>query len=822
MSTFDTLQKHRILNCGDMKKDGKENPNITGEPIFKQAANFITGRHCEIDGKNFDELKSIINYELLEHVKKYCFGTLLPIPEDKVPDNELENITFINKNSRKVVPINVTNAFIDAAMDPSKYFIANTINICETPASNIDPGSRTKTENFYPDISANYPLDSYGFKVGSQFNYRKNMDKDDYKYIEIILDSNNYFKGLVNREGEIGDKYSVCLAGTVYTQNNSGSYSDIFENLFQGNTKKNTYIEKNKTTNNDEITKLCTLLIFFKELGDTTQPIVISQLFDKKKLFESDNTCLLTIDTILACRCALLNVPYLLNSSSIITYYAAIEEAKYIKNMKLSEIQKTKTHNEAIIKEYENLLDIIKRESNKIMIKGAEYSVTKKVKTRFNDIIECIRKANLFLDQLKQYLESGFITPILSSIGLKTDYEELTTISFEMFRNIVQSLQAQSIFVYRGKKRAIISGKYYVFPQKLLIEKQFFTWDNDCFDSIIFQDGVANYISVSSRDKDQTGGTKEIDGVDFQDNEYNKLYCYSLLYPYIYCNPYLLPYILKNEGQELIDFLNQIIGNILLPDYNDIISKSISDDEINNLYSEELLYYLDDNNKLPNMEKEIDNYEIYTDKLLEKLDYFVNPENNQDISVLLEAKLEDAPAPAASFSQDIPAPAASPPAASAPAASPILTVQTDMDIDTLPAPAASSSQDIPAPAASPPAASPPAASPPAASPILTVQTDMDIDTSPPPQTPPPPQSPPPPQTPISRIAKRISRYNPYSRKGGKKTKNKNKKVINKKTKKKYKSKSKIVYKKKNTKKRISKKKKINKKVKNTKKKKNKN
>ena len=518
---------------------------------------------------------------------------------------------------------------------------------------------------------------------------------------------------------------------------------------------------------------LCTLLIFFKELGDTTQPIVISQLFGKKKVIEPDNTCLLTIDTILACRCALLNVPYLLNSSSIITYYTAIDEANYKKNMKLSEIQKTMMHNGFVIKEYEELLNIIKRKSNKIMIKGAEYSVTKKVIKRFENIIKCIGNANLFLDHLKQYLESGIITTILSSIGLKSDYKELTETSVELFRYIVQSLQALSIFVYRGKTRAIISGKYYVFPKKLLIKKQFFTWDKDCFDSIIFQDGVANYISVSSRDKDQTGGTKEIGGVDFQDNEYNKLYCYSLLYPYIYCNPYLLPYILKKKEQELIDFLNKIIGNILLPDYNDIIPESISVKEINNLYSEELLYYLDDSNKLPNMYQEIDNYEIYTNKLLEKLDYFVNPENNQDISVLLEAKLEDAsPDP----SKQLPAP-------------PILTVNTDMDIDT---------------------------------------SDMDIDTSPPPETPPPPETSPPsrPQTPISKIAKRISRYNPYSkikrynpysRNGGKKTKNKNKKAINKKTKKKYKSKSKILYKKKNIKKRITKKKKTNKKVKNTKK-----
>ena len=69
-------------------------------------------------------------------------------------------------------------------------------------------------------------------------------------------------------------------------------------------------------------------------------------------------------------------------------------------------------------------------------------------------------------------------------------------------------------------------------------------------------------------------------------------------------------------------------------------------------------------------------------------------------------------------------------------------------------------------------------------------------------------------TPIKQVQEQDS----HSRKrqkiitnGGKKTKNKNKKLINKKTKKKYKSKSKILYKKKNTNKRITKKKKQTKK-----------
>ena len=800
MSYFNTLQKHQILNCGDMKKDGKEEPNITSYKLFNNARDIITGINCKTEDNFFKDLKKLINSELLEHVKKYCFGTLLPIPEDNLPENNLTNVTFINKNSRKIVPVNVTNAFIDAAMDPYKYFMANSINICETPASNIDPASRKNNNSFYPNENNSYLLNSYGFKVGSQFNYRKNMDNNDYKYIEIILDDKNYFKGLVNRKGKIGDTYTVSLDGSKYNKSNSGNFTSAFENFFQGNTQKNNYLRDNKDTKDNKIKMLCTLLIFFKELGDTTQPIVISKLFDIEKSIKKDNTSLLTNDTILACRSSLINVPYLLNSNSIITYYAALDEKNYEKNMKISEIEKGIKNNEKIIEEYQELLNIIQRNSNVIIMEDVKYKINDIVKNRFREIIECIKKANEFLNILKEQLEykSTLISRIISIVLKKPNYKELTDQSFYIFRNIIKSLQAQSIFVYRGKKRKMIRGKYSVFPEKLIIKKEFFSWE-ECIDAIIFQGGVINFISVSTRFKDQTGGTKEIDGDNFQDNEYNKLYCYSLLYPYIYCNPYLLPYILKKNGEELIEFLYIIINNILLPDYSNNkepinnfivpIVGTISEEEIKNLYSEQLLYYLDDTNILPNMENEIDNYEIYTDKLLEKLNFFVDPKNNPRISVLLQVKPEELSAPPAP-SQQLPA---------------------------------APSQQLP----SPPSQQLPAAT------ILTVNTDMDIDTSPPPQTPPPPQNPAPPQSPtkvmdidtssrlqsrISKIRKRLPiRFNPYSRKGGKKTKNKNKKAINKKTKKKYKSKSKILYKKKNIKKRITKKKKTNKKVKNTKK-----
>ncbi len=56
--------------------------------------------------------------------------------------------------------------------------------------------------------------------------------------------------------------------------------------------------------------------------------------------------------------------------------------------------QKLIQHNEKIIEEYQELLNIIQRNSNEIIIEDATYKINDIVKDRFRRIIECITKAN--------------------------------------------------------------------------------------------------------------------------------------------------------------------------------------------------------------------------------------------------------------------------------------------------------------------------------------------------------------------------------------------------------------------------------------------
>ena len=666
-----SIENHRILNCGDMKKDGKENPNIVNYGIFKSSSSLITGKDCSKLEPLFKELKEEINSTLLEQVKKYCYASLLPIPEKDEYDEELyQNITLINKNNRQVVPDSVIYAFIDAGMEPKKYFRVekDKILICETPASNIDPGYRENNQLFYPKIESKYSLETYGFSNGSAFNYYPSKNKviggDEYKYIEIVLDSNNLFRGLIDRKGNIGDTYEIILNSKPYTNTNPGSYDNVIQILFKGNNEKNTYITNNSNNQNNEVKKICTLLIFFKELGDTMQPIILIDLINKLNMFNIRNSCLLTIDTILACRSKIINVPYLLSSNSIITYYNPLPEEEYEKLMKDSEINKTLLNNNFALQDYEEFLQKIRPEKKnrrgkdipkKITFERTEITVSEPVIKRFTLIKDSIIEANNFINKIKEQLDSDNEIKDKVKINLqKNSYKEITNLPLIQFKKIIRSLNAQTLFIMKGKKRMIQTNNFKVFPEKLIMKNVYYNWGE--YEEIIdFSSGILNFMQksqyqiggVDNLDSDeemQEAPDEPTDDEDYMSNETDlvnleesnisfvgddeddqKLYVYSLLYPYIYCNPYLLRMILTKKDNELIDFLKNMLNNIFSSDDFVVPKKPPSQEEINNLYLTDLYYYLD--NELPNMETEIDNYKIYTNRLLEQIQYYIENVN---------------------------------------------------------------------------------------------------------------------------------------------------------------------------------------------------
>ena len=236
----------------------------------------------------------------------------------------------------------------------------------------------------------------------------------------------------------------------------------------------------------------------------------------------------------------------------------------------------------------------------------------------------------------------------------KKSYKEITKLPLIQFKKIIRSLNAQTLFIFKGKKKMIQTNNFKVFPEKLILKNTYYNWGE--YDEIIhFPSGILNFMQKS---KYQMGGVNDLDTDeemheppdDPSDDDYllsdetdllnleelnisfagdneddQKLYVYSVLYPYIYCNPYLLRMILTKKDSDLIEFLKNILNNIFSSDDFVVPKTPPSDEEIDNLYLTDLYYYLD--NELPNMETEIDNYKIYTNRLLEKIQYYVKNVN---------------------------------------------------------------------------------------------------------------------------------------------------------------------------------------------------
>lgn len=776
---------HKILNCGDMKKDGNENPPISRTSIFKNATKTIIGSECDFSKSNFDDLKNQIETSLLDQTKKYCYASLIPIPEIG-NEEEYENITLINKNNRQILPDSVKNSFIDAAIEPGKYLISKHFNIYETPASYIDPATRTTPTNFLPNENYEYELKNIDFVDGSKFIYTK-TETTEYIQIKIILNDKNNFECSINRNGDIRD-YILLLNDIRFGTGINNKYDDVVNKFFKGNYEKNYYINENKDTPNEDIKMLCTFLIFFKELGDTMQAVIIKYLIENKTINNYDS-CLMTIDTVLACRSKKLNVPYLLNSNSIITYFLPINKEEYEKLIKVTELNRAINNNNLVLNEYNDFIKKITSNDSSpitIIVNGANYIMTPTIINKFKEIVNCIEHANNFLGNILEKVKNpdGRIREFVNRILLRKSYKEIIKLEFNEFRKLTTSLTAENLFIYQGKKTKLKTVNFKVFPINLIIKDRYLSWAS-CLDNILFKDGLLNFFARNKfrggNKNKQVGGTIPLSIYD-QINDVNlcnKLNIYSLLYPYIYCNPYLLRYIISLEDHFLVTFLDDLLNKITIDD-SDLESNILSDLQIDKIYSNDLLFYL--NNKEPDLDQNFE--KEYSDKLLQKIHLYL-PNMHDRLKPIIFPSL-------ISQSQLLPTQNVGELTHTPQHQIPQLTIK-------LPDKEAMSSQE------------------------QSMQTPPEPPQTPSSQlaTPEQPTTPPGNKQPRLNYLNKSPAVHTNKSSGGKKTKNKNKKSKNKKTKKRYKRLSKIIYKKKNRKNKITLKKGGNKKKKNSKKNKNK-
>ena len=590
-----TRDNHVILNCGDMKKDG---PSQDGpwNTVFKKSISNIVDEDCITGDGSFAKLKAEVSKQLLENVKKYAYTNLPPIPEDNSLDDSIEKI---NKDQQKILPSEVTNIFIDASMKPKKYVKADSYKIIETPASNIDPGGREDTTHFAPSSSININLHKYGFKKDSVFEYNQDKNKKFgdtlYNYISIFLDSENYFQGLIDRNGNIyNDESEIYI---------DGEKIDINMDYFKGNEVKNSYIKHNYTTKENK--DIINLLIFFKELGDTMQAIIIEYLLKYVfSTYTSANTCLLTIDTILATRSKMLNVPYLLKSNSILTYFTPLDPKEYDYLMKRTIIFDILANNKIVSLELNSFIldqplysQIVsgrsrrnrenKRITKEINIRDqGVYKITDSISTKFKSMQETIEEINTLLIKIKNFMlnpNDDSVSGVPPKLKFKfSQLKEICDLPFIEFKILLASLTAKSIYINVRGIRKIIIRKYSLFPEFINLNSINYLLPNDIHN---FPDGIVTYIQqmqkyagganssdreINERSRSRSRSPEvddiiNIDSMSIDNNLDSAVYLYSLLHPFIYIYPYLLPYLLNLDTGNLDIFYQSIFKLILDP-----------------------------------------------------------------------------------------------------------------------------------------------------------------------------------------------------------------------------------------------------------------
>ena len=649
-------QNHRAINIGDIFKDADANPNIRDKNnlsiLIEEIVSQGTAINYREDNFKFHETKKFIENLLLPEVRKYSYSNLPSIPETS-QSSSLDDPTKISKENRNILPKNIKYFFIDAAMNPEDYKNKDLteIEIVETFASFMDPATRSLPTTTLLDLDksiAHIDLKHYGFQETCYVKLLAESTEQN-MYIEIRL-NNLLLQCKIDRNGSIKrDKFKFINIDSKTPICDFDIVKDIF---FQGNPKKNKYINENIDSSNDKEKNISIMLLLLKELGDTMQAIILEKILQEASKGGNDlgyylgNSCLLTNDTVLATRCSMLSVPFLLKHNYILTSYQPpinevdkkLIQIAYDRNQKLQEIDRIILNNEGVLNELNKFLNKLYTHTNINSIKlSSQTSDDKPIKNRSNtlifitEIIKKIENANVKLREISEIIKNHLKSVNLTLIGIAPDqekqqyYKNLINIceaEFYIFRTYIYQLNAIKLFkriekIDTNNGSKLLSecygstSKTYLFKTKIP-NKLFGTTSNivdgfsliDPHDNILFENGFMKELEYKITDNTKGGSnskkniTNSVSGEDI----------YVKVYPYIYCYPWLIEYIFDNDNNPFIDkFIDELITN-------DIINPKL----LNNIFSinNENKYY-DLAKRFRMLEEKTDSYGRYLASNLE-------------------------------------------------------------------------------------------------------------------------------------------------------------------------------------------------------------
>ena len=620
-----TKENHRLLNIGDIFKDANAKPErIKNKDILLENITIIVSNGTPIvyakDEHDFKQLKIFIDNLLLPELKKYYYSSLPPIPEDDADNTDIQEI---NKDNRHILPKKITNFFIDAAMDPKKFkskdLTNDKINIIETFASYMDPASRSKPNKTLinefkkidssPSVILSIDLQPYGFNTNCKVNLLEGSIEQ-YMFLEITL-KNLYLKCKIDRRGSIIEKDFSFKDSNKEICN----FNEINEYFFKGNPQKNKYINENNN-DNEKKKNISIMLLLLKELGDTMQAIILEKILDygNKKIQDFKNypgtCCLLTNDTVLASRCSMLSVPFLLKNNSILTSYQPpfndgehkLIVEKYEKDQKIEEIDRILTNNNNVKESLIYFKKVIENSSTKSIInkdlqlyknvslnKGTN---TKEINNFLDILIIKTNKAIKFLEKIRIILNGNEKTNIkqkLLDIKELFNYDinpwsnedkfiKLCQEEFYVFRNYIYQLNVIKLVKkkYKDVHRIKLYGNRITnslftsnIPKKLDItnfdENKYKLFEDD--ENVVFINGFINTLKTKIPvigGSDSSSGSTSTSSSSSGNKASNKLLIeelYMTIYPYIYCYPWLLEYILHEDNIDVKNFIEYVIGD---------------------------------------------------------------------------------------------------------------------------------------------------------------------------------------------------------------------------------------------------------------------
>ena len=509
------LQKiFTLINILDVNKDGTPQLNQYQDFLSEFFQKFIHGivNIPQQSTKLREKLHILENHFIptLRNVNnvgreksEYGYKTLFIVPlkseikvDNSKPNVSIEQQSEPNASNRKekFLRPGYENCTIDVAYNPKKY--SSKINIHETPGSYIDPGDRSaQVDTYIPKEIKQINLEYYGLP-GITFTTeidKKNIIDGIPRLLKITIEFKQStpvkFENIKSIVFKI-DRNQTLQGSITVKFNDRAQLNFNNPNIFKGNNKKNRFIPDNynNPTNNRDGKIQSFLFLLGKLLGDLMQIVYVNEIISKKEL---NKFILFTNDLVVALRCVILKIPFLLSTNyrevsksncNVLYFYddiTALQQFRLIlekkREMFKREIEKIQNFiseqlsREIYVKSYVEFLNRIDNNKNNINVSDIKARLLSDITyiTYHSRTIENVEK---IMDKLKDSIKDidNFI-----SVIQKYEDENKSETNIQEFTEIIRIfsyIKIESQYEYKERKYIFSNSNKFISVKLPIIE----------------------------------------------------------------------------------------------------------------------------------------------------------------------------------------------------------------------------------------------------------------------------------------------------------------------------------------------------------------